>query len=83
MKNSIAFLTKLGFSIALFSGAAISGEPADRVTAIRAITVNGVSIDLPMIQLADGTVCQSYLAQASRSPTGFLSVKIDRTCWKA
>ncbi|MBN3729415.1 hypothetical protein [Burkholderia sp. Tr-20390] len=78
MKKSVCVL--LGVSaLALTMQAAIAG---DELVTMRTLKVAGVEVRLPKTTSADGTICVSYLARASREMSGQVDLAVSSVCGK-
>ena len=64
---------------ALFSGAACAST--EEVLSIQTVREGNVTVALPTVKLADGSICVSYLSSASRDEkSGKLVTEVSRVC---
>ncbi len=66
-------------SVAVAAGNATAAEPsAPQLVSIQSVNEDGVTVELPTVKNADGTVCTSYVADVTRSEDSGQS-RIDST----
>jgi len=74
----------VSFSLAVIASASnAADQKVPEVLSIQHMTVGNTTVALPTVKNADGTVCVSYLASASRDKAGTYDTSVKQFCGKS
>jgi hypothetical protein len=82
MKKAVTFLMILG--VAVTANSAFAAEEATpQLVAIQYVNEGATTVALPTVMNADGSICKSYIAEATRADQGKIDTTVKPVCGKA
>jgi hypothetical protein len=82
MMKAVKMLAALGVVVVAGSNFAAAGE-TPQLLSIQYVTEGAITVALPTVKNADGSICKSYVADATRASKGKIDTTVKQICGEA